>query len=286
MGKPQDLSPRLGAHLSIGKGLDGTARSAVEMEVETCQIFLRNPRGAGFRVWKDAEVATFKETIASHQIGPVVAHIPYIVNPASGKDDLYELAQRIISEDLKRCDLIGAAYLVLHPGSKGDLSLEEAIARLAALLNRTLAGYDGQAMILIETMAGMGKEICASFEEIRMLWQAVEGRDHLGVCLDTCHLLAAGYDMVTVDGIAGMLAEAEKKIGLDKIKVVHANDSQKGKGSRVDRHAPIGTGHIGREGFANLMRNPFLRQLPFILETPTATLAQDLAALREIRVGL
>lgn len=254
------------------------------MEVETFQVFLRNPRGSGFRVWKSREVQQFKETLGKHSIAPVVAHIPYIVNPASNRDDLYELAQRVITEDLERCDIIDVAYLVLHPGSRGDSTTEEAIERLINLLNHTLEGYDGKAMMLIETMSGMGKEICSNFDEMRMLWQGVKNKDRLGICFDTCHLLAAGYDMVTSDGISRVLEELDHKVGVRHIKVVHANDSQREIGSHIDRHASIGTGHIGIEGFTNLMKNPILRELPFIIETPTVK--EDVQILRNIRATL
>lgn len=279
----KSANPRLGVHLSIGKGLEVTAKNAAEMELETFQIFLRNPRGVGSRVWKTSEVTQFKETMSKHNIAPVVAHIPYIVNPASSREDLYELAERIITEDLERCDTIGVAYLVLHPGSRGDSTNEEAIARLINLLNRTLEAHNGPAMILLETMSGMGKEICANLDDMRMVWQGIKNQDRLGICLDTCHMLAAGYDMATADGIAGVLEELDQKVGVQHVKVVHSNDSQRELGTRVDRHASIGTGHIGIEGFTNLMKNPILRELPFIIETPT--IHEDFQTLRTIRTS-
>ncbi len=276
--------PKVGAHLSIGKGLEVTAKNAVAMEVETFQVFLRNPRGSGFRVWKNSEVQQFKEIIGLHNIAPVVAHIPYIVNPASSRDDLYKLAQRVITEDMERCDIIDVDYLVLHPGSRGDSINEEAIERLINLLNDILVEYEGEAMMLIETMSGMGKEICSNFDEMKMLWQGIKNKERLGICFDTCHLLAAGYDMATVEGISGVLDEWDRKIGVEHIKVVHANDSQRELGTHIDRHASIGTGHIGIEGFTNLMKNPILRELPFIIETPT--IEEDIQTLRKIRATL
>lgn len=280
------IHPRLGVHLSISKGLEVTARKAVEMEIETFQVFLRNPRGSGFRVWDSREIQQFKDLVGIHDIGPIVAHIPYIVNPASGRDDLYELARRVITEDLNRCGLIDAHYLVLHPGSRGDATTEEAIDRLIHLINNTIEGYEGKAMLLIETMSGMGKEIGSSFDEMEMLWQGIKHKDRLGLCLDTCHLFAAGYNIATPEGISQVLAELDDKVGVQGVKVVHVNDSQKEMGSRLDRHAAIGTGHIGTDGFTNLMKHPALKKLPFILETPVATVQQDLKALRDIRAAL
>ncbi|NLV17010.1 MAG: deoxyribonuclease IV [Syntrophomonadaceae bacterium] len=286
MMKKHVLSPKLGAHLSIGKGLEATARNAVEMEVETFQIFLRNPRGSKSRTWSVNEIEAFRDITVSNGITPIVAHIPYIVNPASGKDDLYQLAERVISEDLVRGDTIGVSYLVLHPGTRGDSTVEEAIERLSKMLDRVLDGFAGQTMILLETMAGMGKEICSNFEEMRMVLQGMKDSSQIGICFDSCHLLAAGYDTATEDGIRTVLAEADEIIGKDRIKVVHANDSLKGLGSHLDRHAPIGTGYIGVEGFTHLMKNEYLRELPFILETPSDTIMEDLGVLRKIRSAI
>ncbi len=276
--------PRLGCHLSIGKGLDVTASNAAKIGAETFQVFLRNPRGAGFRVWKDREIQKFKETLNEHGIYPVVAHIPYIVNPASPRDDLYELARRVVTEDLNRCDILEAPYLVLHPGSRGDGSTEEAIDRLISLVNNVLEGSEGKAMLLIETMAGMGKEICSTFDEMKLLWSGINRKDRLGLCFDSCHLFAAGYDVATSDGLSRLLDEIDNKIGIHYLKVVHINDCLRELGSHIDRHAPIGKGQIGVDGIANIMKNPLLQELPFILETPT--IEQDLKTLREIRASI
>ncbi len=276
--------PRLGCHLSIGRGLAVTAGNAARMKAETFQVFLRNPRGSGFRVWKDREIQQFKETNGRHGIYPVVAHIPYTVNPASPRDDLYELARRVVTEDLDRCDIIDAPYLVLHPGSRGDAATEEAIERLIALVNNVLDGYEGNAMLLIETMAGMGTEICSNFDEMKRLWSGIKRKDRLGLCFDCCHLFAAGYDVTTPDGLGRLLDEIESKVGIQYLKVVHINDCLRELGSHIDRHAPIGKGQIGLEGVINIMKNPVLRKLPFILETPT--IEQDLQALRDIRAAI
>lgn len=276
--------PRLGGHISIGKGLEATAKNAVKMGIETFQVFLRNPRGSGFRVWESREIQQFKDILSKHGIYPVVAHIPYIVNPASQRDDLYELAQRVITEDLNRCDLINASYLVLHPGSRGDATSEEAIERLIALVNNVLKSYEGKTMMLVETMSGMGKEICSNFDEMKSLWQGVQYKERLGLCFDICHLFAAGYDVVTPAGIRQLLEELDSKVGSQYLKLVHVNDSQREMGSHIDRHASIGTGHIGIEGFTNLMKNPVLKEKPFIIETPTVQ--EDFQTLRDIRAAL
>ncbi|MGE5398429.1 MAG: deoxyribonuclease IV [Chitinophagales bacterium] len=275
--------PKIGAHLSIGKGLKNTADMAVQWELDTFQIFLRNPRGSRARSWNKEEIEVFTSTITDNQIGPVVAHIPYIVNPASCREDLYELAARIITEDLERCDMLGAEFLVLHPGSYGDDGKEAAIERLSNLLNKVLDGYTGPATILIEAMAGMGKEIGASVEELRAILQGTRHSLRIGICLDSCHLTGAGYDMTSSEGVKATLDEFDKTVGLDYVKLLHANDSQREIGSRIDRHASIGEGSIGIKGFQAMMNNTFLRNLPFILETPPENLQQDLQTLRTIR---
>lgn len=280
---PDNPKPRLGAHLSIGKGLISTAEQAVKWGVETFQIFLRNPRGSAARVWSEKEIRSFTSRIAENGIDPVVAHIPYIVNPASSRDDLYELALRVVAEDLIRCDLIGARYLVLHPGSRGEAPIGAAIERLVGLLNLALEDYEGKATILIETMAGMGTEIGASIDELHQIIQGVKRTDRIGACIDTCHLMGAGYDLASPAGLNHWKKEFGELIGLEKIKVVHINDSQREVGSRIDRHCSIGTGHIGIKGFARLMADPTLRELPFILETPAETMPNDLKTLHSLR---
>ncbi|MGE5403792.1 MAG: deoxyribonuclease IV [Candidatus Saccharibacteria bacterium] len=277
------MLPRIGAHLSIGKGLPATAENAVKLGVETFQVFSRNPRGASSRTWSEDEVSTFRQIIKENNIDPVVVHIPYIVNPCSGRDDLYELAHRIIAEDLVRCDIMGARYLVLHPGSRGDQMAEEALERLVNLLKKVLSDYDGETMILVETMAGMGKEIGTDFADFKAVLDGVNRPDKLGVCIDTCHLTAAGHDVRTAKGIQATIKELGTYIDTAAVKVVHANDSSKDIGSKVDRHAPIGAGFIGTDGFNALLANSFMQNLPFILETPPDTIEQDLAILRDIR---
>lgn len=276
------MLPRIGGHLSVGKGMVVTAKTAAKWGAETFQIFVRNPRGAAARAWGEDEVQGFRSIIAENGIDPVVVHIPYVVNPASEKEGLYELAERIISEDLARCDLIGARFLVLHPGHRGEGTLEQAVERVAKLLKKVMKAYKGNTVLLIETMAGMGKEIGADLQEIKAILDAAKiSRDRLGVCIDSCHLLGAGHDIASAGGIEEFLKQFDQMIGVDRIRVMHINDSQREIGSHIDRHAPIGQGHIGKEGVTNLMRSPILQQLPFIIETEQVE--EDIITLRTIR---
>ncbi|NLB88914.1 MAG: deoxyribonuclease IV [Syntrophomonadaceae bacterium] len=275
--------PRVGAHLPIGKGLKYTADQAVELGLECMQMFLRNPRGRGARNLSSEEIDYFRQVTSEHDIKPITVHIPYIANPASNKDDLYSFALETIEHDLNRCDLIGADYLVLHPGSYTTYTLDEGIKRVTDLLNQVLDSYTGDTIILLETMAGQGTEIGSSFDELNRILQNVANKDKIGVCYDTCHTFASGYDLTTQLGINNILKEIDDTFGREKIGIVHANDSSKELGAKRDRHAHIGEGFIGENGFKNLLTHDFWGKLPFILETPFEGIAKDVQTLKRLR---
>jgi deoxyribonuclease-4 len=257
---------------------------ADEMGVEALQMFVRNPRGMAAREITAEAAATFRSRVAALKIDPVVVHIPYISNPASVKPDLYALAERIIREDLQRCNLLGAKYLVMHPGTATGGTSEEGILRLGALLKRILADYEGETMLLIETMSGQGSEIGRDLGEIRAILDECGCMDRVGVCLDTCHFLAAGYALDTEEGIEAAVREVKDVLGENTLKVIHANDSVNPCGSHKDRHAPVGEGVNGLEGFRRLMKNEYLAGRAFIVETPTQS--RDVAILKGIRQEL
>jgi len=277
------LPPRIGAHLPVGKGLLKTAAQAKELGLEALQIFLRNPRGTAARKLGEEEVLGFKRELLAANIDPVVVHIPYISNPASVKPDLYALAARIISEDLSRCDLIGARYLVLHPGSSTGSNVQDSLLRLAHLLEEVLDSYQGEAQLLLETMAGQGSEIGRSFEEFKIVFDNCRRAEKLGICFDTCHTLAAGYNLKTAEGIEAVTSEVANLFGKEVIKVVHVNDSQGALGSHRDRHAPIGQGELGKEALRLIMHQPIFNNIPFILETPIETIAADVEIIKKLR---
>ncbi|MDD3894764.1 MAG: deoxyribonuclease IV [Syntrophomonadaceae bacterium] len=273
----------MGAHLSIGKGLKATADEAVAKGLESIQIFLRNPRGRGARNLAAEEIDYFISTLKANQIGPVAVHIPYICNPAAAKPDVYEFALQVVSEDLARCSLIDADFLVLHPGSYTTASTADGIDKVSQLLNQVLEKHDGRTQILLETMAGQGTEIGRSFEELKQVLNRVEHKDKMGICYDTCHTYAAGYDCTTAAGIEGIVKQMEDSFGKDKVYLVHANDSMKELGAARDRHSHIGKGFIGIEGFKAIMDSPFFSQFPFILETPLEGLDEDIEILKQLR---
>ncbi|ADI01698.1 MAG TPA: deoxyribonuclease IV [Syntrophothermus lipocalidus] len=275
--------PRVGAHLPVAKGLKHTVDEAQAMGLEALQIFLRNPRGMKARELTEEEIEYFIENTKKADISPVVVHIPYICNPAAAKEEIYELAYRVIAEDLARCDLIKADYLVLHPGAYTVSSPGQATARLVALLHRVLTDYEGNTRILVETMSGQGTEIGRNLEEMAKILEELGRPPQVGVCLDTCHLYGAGYDIVDPGGLERTLREMDELVGTDKVRLVHANDSAGGLGSKKDRHAHIGQGNIGENGFALLCHHPLLRQLPFILETEYSGIARDVETLKRIR---
>jgi len=277
------MKPRIGAHLPIGKGLKHTIDEAVNIGAEALQIFLRNPRGRGARELSGEEIDYFITKKEEYNINPVVVHIPYICNPAAAKEDIYAFALEVVEHDLVRCDQVQADYLVLHPGSYTTSTPEQGIERVASLLNRVLEKYTGNTMILLETMAGQGTELGRDFEELYHIIQKVEHREKVGICFDTCHTFAAGYSWSTDEKMQNLLEAMDNLFGREKVRVIHVNDSEKEQGMHRDRHAHIGQGMIGMDGFLKLLQNDFFMKIPFILETPFEGVANDINILKELR---
>lgn len=255
----------IGAHISIGKGFAAAVEQAREIGGNTMQFFSRNPRGAAVKALDQKDVVMTKDKIQAYEFGPIVAHAPYIINLASPKDDLWQLAIKVMTEDLARMDTIGVPFLAVHPGSHVGKGLDYATKRIADALNIILQG-ENVTMVLLETMAGSGTEVGRSFSEIAQIISGVEHQEKVGVCLDTCHLFGAGYDVK--DNLDQVLTEFDAVIGLDRLKAVHLNDSLQPLGSKKDRHANIGEGLIGAEALGRIVLHPKLKHLPFLLETP------------------
>ena len=242
----------IGAHMSIAGGLAKTAEHVVAMEADTMQIFSRNPRGSNYRAYGDAEIAAFQDIRTKHQFGPLLAHAPYTMNLASANEKTYEFANMVIREDIRRMDALGIENLVFHPGS--HTGLDQAAAE------------DQNIMVLLETMSGKGTEIGAAFEELKAIRDGVRCPEKIGICLDTCHIFAAGYDIV--HDLDGVLEEFDCVLGLPLLRAVHLNDSMMPLGSHKDRHAAIGEGEIGLDALLRVITHSALRDLPFYLETP------------------
>lgn len=255
----------LGAHMSIAKGLAKTAENVVAMGANTMQIFSRNPRGSHFKVPEKQEVEAFQRIRREHGFGPLLAHAPYTLNLASGEERVYEFACAVIREDVARMDQLGIELLVFHPGSHTGIGEEAGIRNIARGLNQALA-ENQRIQVLLETMSGKGTEIGFRFEQLQAIREQAEHPERIGVCLDTCHVFAAGYDIV--GNLDGVLEELDRVLGLEQLRAVHLNDSLMPLGSRKDRHAVLGGGQIGWEPLLAVLRHPALRNLPFFLETP------------------
>jgi deoxyribonuclease-4 len=280
------MSVRIGAHLSIAKGLAEGARLAAEIGGNTFGFHTRNPRGSRARAIGADEVASYRQVAAELALGQPIGHLPYTINLATPKDGIREFGRRVVGEDLRRCDAFGAYAIVLHPGHDTEGDRPAALDRVAAELAGALeAAGPVRTLLLLETMAGQTGEVGGRPEEIGTLLRALGRPAGLGVCLDSCHLFAAGYDLRTRAGIDAMLAELDAAFGLEAVKALHLNDSKFPCGSHRDRHERLGRGELGREGIAAVLRHPFLRELPIIIETPVDDYRQyagEIAVAREL----
>lgn len=240
-------------------------REAVRLGANTFQFFTRNPRGSAAKPLSETDIAAYQAYAREHDLQPFLAHAPYTLNACSADSETREFAKKIMLDDLDRLELTPGGFYNFHPGSHVKQGPEIGIEYIAKLLNEVI--QPGQSTTpLLETMAGKGSEVGRSFEELRAILDAVQLRDRLGVCLDTCHVFDGGYDIV--NDLDGVLERFDRIIGLDRLKAVHLNDSKNPLGSRKDRHENIGRGHIGLEAIARIINHPALRDLPFYLETP------------------
>lgn len=256
----------IGAH--VGGGIKGGPSKGVEIGAEALQIFVGSPQMWRAPKLAAADVAAFRAAVQEHRLGPVFVHCIYLVNLASQNPDVLEKSLATLRLQLELADQVGAAGLIFHPGSAGQAPYEEAIAKVVAGLRQTLDGYLGSARLVPEVCAGQGQTIGDRFQEFADLFRALDNDPRLGVCWDTCHLLAAGYDITSPDGLGRTVEEFDRLVGLDRLLVVHANDSKNPLGSNLDRHENIGRGYIGEEGFARLLAHPALASLPWLLEVP------------------
>ena len=271
---------RIGCHLSPSKGLLRMGQDALSIRANTFQFFLRNPRGSKAKALDLEDAAALMTLLREKDMLPMVAHAPYTLNPCAADGRVQEFAAMVMKDDLERMNAFSGNLYNFHPGSHVGQGIAAGIEKTAALLN-TLLTPDMPTTVLIETMSGQGSEIGGAFEEIRKIIDRVELREKVGVCLDTCHVFAAGYDIV--HDLDGVLESFDRQIGLSRLKALHVNDSLFPLGSRKDRHAPIGKGCIGLDAFLALVDHPSLKNLPMILETPQDDLAgyaREIALLR------
>ena len=269
---------RLGIHTSIAGSLEKAALKAAELGANTFQIFSTSPRMWRGSVPAVADVYRLRAARERHGLSPLVIHAGYLINLASDDPLVRSRSIAAFQGELERAAAIGAEYLVVHPGSAKGRSREEAIASFALGLRDAAHDFHSHSVtVLLENTAGAGDCLGARFEELQSLRELAHGLTDLpvGFCLDTCHLLAAGFDIAGKTGLERTLREAGETLGWSHIQIFHANDSKAPRGSRVDRHAHIGEGHIGLDAFQRILRHPKLRHIPFILETPVTNPGDD-----------
>ncbi len=256
----------IGSHLSISKGFQSAAEQALIIGGNTFQFFTRNPRGGKAKKIDLEDIKEADEICKSNNFAPLLAHAPYTYNFASDKIKTWEFAKYKLSDDLDRLDhLDSCKFIVMHPGNHLNNGIEYGIQRIADGINEVLEGNENT-MLLLETMSGKGTEVGYKFEHLKEIISRIHHDDLIGVCLDTCHIYSAGYDIL--DDLDDVLREFDNVIGLSKLKAVHLNDSIHGLGSKKDRHARIGEGSLGLDGILNIVNHPKIKELPFYLETP------------------
>lgn len=271
----------IGNHLSSTKGFLAMGKEAVKLGGNTFAFFTRNPRGGSAKDIDPADAAALMQFLEEHSFGPLVAHAPYTMNLCSDKPDIREFAKNMLVDDLKnRMEQTPGQYYNFHPGSHVGQGVEAATEMIVAALDEAMFP-EMTTTVLLETMAGKGSEVGATFEEIRAIIDGVKDNSHLGVCLDTCHVWDGGYDIVA--DFDKVLDEFDAIIGLDRLKAIHINDSMNPCGAHKDRHEKIGQGYIGNEAFERIVNNPRVQGLPFILETPNddAGYAKEIAQIKE-----
>lgn len=255
----------LGAFISISKGYEHALKEALYIGANTMQFFTRNPRGSAAKALDAADIMKMKALIKETSFGPIVAHAPYTLNLSSGKKEAREFSMRVLREDLERMEVVGALYIVLHPGSHVGVGVDRGIRKIASALKEFACGRE-KVMVLLETMSGSGSEVGYTFEQLYEIMDLTGNPDAFGVCFDTCHVLGAGYDIV--ESLDEVLFDFDKILGLSKLKVVHLNDSKFPLGSRKDRHASLGEGELGLDAIKRIITHPKLQDKPFLLETP------------------
>ena len=260
---------RLGAHESIAGGLYRAFDRARSVGCEAVQIFVKSNRSWAVKPLTEEDVVRFKAKAQETGIQPVVGHASYLLNLATPDEALWAKSRDMLVVELERCEALGVPYLVLHPGSHVGAGEEAGLAQVAQALGEVHAATPGfQAQILLETTAGQGTSLGHRFEHLAWLIEHTPGGARLGVCLDTCHVFGAGYELRTWAGYAATMETFDRTIGLERLKAVHLNDSKGDLGSRKDRHEHIGKGCIGLAGFRHLLNDPRLDGLPGLLETP------------------
>lgn len=272
---------QIGCHLSSSKGFLNMGKEIVKLGGNTFQFFTRNPRGGAAKTIDEKDIEAFKTFAKENNINIILAHAPYTLNACSADADVRNFAKQVFADDLKRMEYIPGNMYNFHPGSHVKQGVDTGIEYIAQMLNEVL-DKNQHTKVLLETMAGKGTEIGRSFEELQMIIEKVELNNKLGICLDTCHIYDAQYNIV--DNLNGVIDELDKVIGLDRLCAIHLNDSKNPFASHKDRHELIGKGYIGIDTFNNIVSNEKLRNIPMYLETPNDMegYAQEIAMLKQM----
>ncbi len=276
---------RLGSHMSIVGGVDKAVRRGASIGCEAIQIFTKSPNRWAPRKLPPEEIERFRTAQTETGIHPIFAHDSYLVNVASPDADLWEKSLASLQEELDHCEALGLPFLVMHPGSHVDEGVEEGLRRIARALNTLHSRTPGyRVRILLETTAGQGAVLGSRFEELRALIEQVKAPERLGVCFDTCHAFAAGYELRTQEGYEATMQALDDIVGLDRVLAFHLNDSKGDMGSHLDRHEHIGDGHLGLDAFRWLLNDPRWQDRPMVLETEKSKdLHEDVENLRRLR---
>lgn len=271
----------IGCHLSSSRGFLAMGRQALELGADTFQFFTQNPRGSRAKELDPADAAALMALLAEHRFAPIIAHAPYTLNLCGAEEKNRTFARETMADDLRRMEHLPGQLYNFHPGSHVGQGMETGISHIAAGLNAILSP-EQSTTVLLETMAGKGSEVGGRFQELREILDRVELSEKMGICLDTCHVSDAGYDLV--HDLDGVLTEFDRVIGLNRLKAVHLNDSLNPCGAHKDRHARIGEGCIGLEALTRVVNHPALKNLPFCLETPNELpgYAREIALMRRL----
>jgi len=277
---------KIGCHVSIAGGIINAPQRAVDLGCEVFQMFTRSPQGGAAPKITTETQNQFRKEMEKHNQKECYIHAPYYINFASGEQKIREASVRIVREELERGSLIGAKYLMTHLGSAKDMPRDEALKVVASGIRGVLGGYKGSTRFLMEISAGTGNTIGDTFEELHQILEYIKDRDvmvhhNIEVCLDSAHMFASGYDIKTEDGMRNTMGIIRNTVGIEKIKLIHANDSKVGLNEHKDRHDHIGDGKIGVEGFKNLI-NVFSK-VDFICETKLDKVKEDILKLKSLR---
>jgi deoxyribonuclease-4 len=274
---------KVGAHVSIAGSIDRAVDRAEEIGCDTFQIFSRNPRGWRFKEISEEVADEFKSKLKRSGMAPPVDHMPYLPNLATPKDDVYKKSVDALNVELDRCEILGIPYLVTHLGSHLDAGKEEGLNRTVEAISKALSSTENDVILLLETTSDSKNSVGGSFEDLAEIMRRVDWDDRVGACFDTCHAFVAGYELRSEEGLGETMEEFDRTVGLEKIKVVHLNDSKGPFGSKLDRHEHIGLGEIGEEGFRQILHHPAIRTRPLILETPSDERRDDRGNMAKVR---